>query len=48
MKREYKYSNNKTKENTTKFGEFVCSCYKWLPLKKQKETANKLENITKK
>lgn len=36
------------KENTTKYGEFVCSEYKWLPLEKQKEQANKMANMTKK
>ena len=35
-------------ENTTKYGEFVCSEYQWLPLDKQKEQANKMANITKK
>ena len=36
------------KENTTKYGEFVCSEYQWLPLEKQKEQANKMANMTKK
>ena len=36
------------KKNTTKYGEFVCSEYHWLPINKQKEQANKIENITKK
>lgn len=35
-------------EDATKFGEFVCSCHKWLPLDEQKEKAKILENITKK
>lgn len=35
-------------ENTTKYGEFVCSFYQWLPLDKQKEQAEKLVNITRK
>lgn len=35
------------KENTTKFGEFVCTEYQWLPLEKQKEQANKMANMTK-
>lgn len=34
--------------NTTKYGEFVCSYYQWLPLEKQKEQAKKLCQITKK
>ena len=28
------------KENTTKYGEFVCTEYQWLPLEKQKEQAD--------
>lgn len=39
--------NVKKKEDTTKYGEFVCSEYHWLPIEKQKEQANKMENITK-
>ena len=34
-------------KNTTKYGEFVCSYYQWLPLEKQKEQADKLSKITK-
>ena len=36
------------KENTTKYGEFVCTEHHWLPLDKQKEKALKMANITKK
>jgi len=36
----------KKKKNTTKYGEFVCSAYHWLPIEKQKEQAEKMENIT--
>ena len=36
------------KENTTKYGEQVCSEFGWLTLDKQKEKANKLDKITKK
>lgn len=36
------------KENTTKYGEQVCSEFAWLPLDKQKEKAEKLDKITKK
>ena len=36
------------KEDTTKYGEFVCSTYHWLPIEKQKEQAKEMENITKK
>lgn len=35
-------------KNTTKYGEFVCSYYQWLPLEKQKTQAEKLSKITKK
>lgn len=34
-------------ENTTMYGEQVCSEFAWLPLDKQKEKANKLNEITK-
>ena len=37
----------KRKEDTTKYGEFVCSAYQWLPIEKQKEQAEKLNKITK-
>lgn len=35
------------KENTTKYGEQVCSEFVWLPLDKQKENAEKLSKMTK-
>jgi len=35
------------KEDMTKYGEFVCSAYHWLPVEKQKEQVSKMENITK-
>lgn len=35
------------KENTTKYGEQVCTDFAWLPLDKQKERAEKLNKITK-
>lgn len=34
------------KENTTMFGEQVCSEFAWLPIDKQKENADKLSKIT--
>ena len=40
--------NKRKKENTTKYGEFVCSEYHWLPIEKQKEQAKKMEETTKK
>lgn len=42
-----KDKNVQKKEDTTKYGEFVCSAYHWLPIEKQKEQANRMENITK-
>jgi len=41
------HMKEKKKKNTTKYGEFVCSAYHWLPIEKQKEQAEKMENITK-
>ena len=35
------------KENTTKYGEQVCTEFAWLPLDKQKEKAEMLNKITK-
>lgn len=35
------------KDNTTMFGEEVCSEFVWLPLDKQKENAERLAKITK-
>ena len=35
------------KENTTKYGENVCTEFEWLPLDKQKENAIKFDKITK-
>ncbi len=34
-------------EDATKYGEFVSSYFAWIPLNKQKEKAEELENITK-
>ena len=36
------------KEDATKYGEFVCSNYHWLPIEKQKEKAKRMKDITKK
>lgn len=36
------------KDNTTKYGEEVCSEFAWLPLDKQKENAEKFAEITNK
>ncbi len=37
----------KRKENTTKYGEFVPTIHHWLPIEQQKQKAEKLANITK-
>ncbi len=47
-----KYKNeenikNKQIEDKTKYGEFVSSLFSWIPVSKQKEKAEKLQNITK-
>ncbi len=34
-------------EDATKYGEFVSSYFAWIPLNKQKEKAEELQNITK-
>lgn len=34
------------KEDSTKYGEFVTSYFKWRTLDEQKKVANYLENIT--
>ena len=33
-------------EDMTKYGEFVCSTFHWLPIEKQKEQAEKMAKIT--
>ena len=38
----------KTKKNTTQYGEFIPTYYTWLGLDEQKEVVEKLENITNK
>ena len=34
-------------EDSTKYGEFVCSYFAWVSLPEQKEKAEELQNITK-
>ena len=41
-----KKKQGRKSENATKYGEFVCSAYHWLPVEKQKENAERLENVT--
>lgn len=33
-------------EDGTQYGEFVCSYFAWLPLQKQKEKAEELQEMT--
>ena len=37
----------KKPKNTTKYGEFVTSYFAWLPIEKQKEKAEKMNEMTK-
>ena len=39
---------NFMEEDSTKYGEFISSYFAWITLERQKEEAEKLENITKK
>ena len=39
--------NNKDGEDSTKYGEFVSSFHHWLPIEEQKDTAKKLDDMTK-
>ncbi len=47
MKRFYKSNVDDLAEDTTMFGEFVCSFHKWVPLSKQKDVADELDKMTK-
>ena len=35
-------------EDATKYGEYITQYFEWIPITKQKEKVEKLENITKK
>ena len=48
MKKDIENKEDENLENTTKYGEMVCTEFKWLPIDKQKEKAEKLNKITKK
>lgn len=41
-------SMNEVGEDATQYGEFISTYFAWVSLPKQKETVEKLENITKK
>lgn len=43
MQRDKRFSK---REDMTKYGEFVCSTFHWLPIEKQKEQAERMVNIT--
>jgi len=45
MQRDKKFSK---REDMTKYGEFVCSTFHWLPIEKQKEQAERMVKITNK
>ena len=48
---QYKKRKNEKKErieDTTKYGEFIPSCFNWTTLENQKEKTKELENMTKK
>ena len=47
MNLEKKKQKREIGEDATKYGEFVCSNYHWLPIEKQKEQADEMENMTK-
>lgn len=44
MQRDKKVSK---REDMTKYGEFVCSTFHWLPIEKQKSQAKNMVNMTK-
>jgi len=35
------------REDMTKYGEFVCSAFHWLPIEQQKKKAKKMADMTK-
>lgn len=41
-----KYEYNEEMEDVTKYGEFISSYFAWVPLKKQKDRVEELENMT--
>lgn len=44
MQRDKKVSK---REDMTKYGEFVCSTFHWLPIEKQKSQAKNMAKMTK-
>ena len=48
MSKKDKKDKNEEYEDTTKYGEFISSFFGWTTLKRQKQRADELEEITKK
>jgi hypothetical protein len=46
--KEQEYPRYEVGEDSTKYGEFISSYFAWIPLDKQRETAEKLEKVTEK
>ena len=44
---EKQENNTEMGEDTTKYGEFVCSYFAWISLDRQKENVKRMENMTK-
>jgi len=42
--KQYKY--NEDMDDVTKYGEFISTYFAWIPLKKQKDRVEELENMT--
>ncbi len=42
-----RYNRAELIEDATKYGEYVCSNFHWLPIKQQKKQARRMENMTK-
>ena len=45
-KNQSKPAYNEEMEDVTQYGEFVSSYFAWVPLKKQKDRVEELENMT--
>lgn len=46
--KEKRKNYNEDMEDVTKYGEFISSYFAWIPLKKQKDRTEELENMTNK
>lgn len=40
------YEYNEDMDDVTKYGEFISTYFAWVPLKKQKDRVDELENMT--